>query len=1054
MTNDPEIRYFFVRRPIFAAVISIAIVLLGAFSLHSLPIDLYPRITPPVVQVTAVYPGATAQDVANAVAAPIEQQLSGIPGLLYYKSSNASDGSMNLQIYFDISRDQDLAAVDVQNQIKLAEPQLPQEVVRNGITVKKAQTNILMGVALTSDDPRYDAGYLSNYAEIYIQDELKRLPGVGDASTFGEADLSMLIDLAPDRLAQLGLTVSDVAAAISEQNTTNPAGRIGREPSPPGTQLTIPVTTLGRLTDPKQYENIIVRARPDGSIVRIGDLGRVTMGQRDYDLSGRLDGKPSALILVYLRPGASTLDVDKAVVARMQQLSRTLPQGVHWSVPFDTTPFITQSIKEVVQTLIEALILVTLVVFVFLQSWRATLIPLVAVPVSIIGAFFGMRLLGFSINLLTLFGLVLAIGIVVDDAIVVIENVDRIMAAEHVRPAVAADRAIRQVASALVAIVLVLCAVFIPVAFVGGITGQMYKQFAITIVVSVIISGIVALSLTPALCAVLLRHESTEHHTGFFGWFNARFEGVTNRYIRGVEHALDHARPWVAAFLVIVILIVVMRRIVPTAFLQTEDKGYFAISVELPDDASLQRTDAVVKSVESYLMKQPGVNHVLSLVGLSLIQGANQSSSATMFVNLKPWDQRQSATAILDHANAQFFRNPDALVFGFNLPEIPGIGVTSGLELNLQDHGINDLQRFAAVANQFASDANKLPSVQQARASIRVNVPQLYVDVDRAKAKSLGVSLTDLFQTLQSLLGTLYVNDFNLYGKTYRVQVQAQEPYRQEPQDIGGLFVRGSGPQLIPVSSLTTVRFRSGPNIVTRFNGFTSALVTASPGNGKSSGEMLAAINGLVQDKYAAQGVGAALSGESYQESTSTGGGLVLALGIIMVFLVLAAQYESWSIPFAVLFGVPFGVLGAYLGMWLRGIPSDVYFQIGIITVVGLAAKNAILIVEFASELRAHGKSVREAAVEAGRERLRPILMTSFAFILGVVPLVVAGGAGAVSRHSIGTAVFAGMLFATSIGILFIPLFFALIRRASERVFGRAKATALQPTSARPAEGD
>ena len=1049
MTNDPEIKYFFVRRPIFAAVISIAIVLLGIFSLHSLPIDLYPRITPPVVQVTAVYPGATAQDVANAVAAPIEQQLSGIPGLLYYKSSNASDGSMNLQIYFDISRDQDLAAVDVQNQIKLAEPQLPQEVVRNGITVKKAQTNILMGIALTSDDPRYDAGYLSNYAEIYVQDELRRLPGVGDASTFGEADLSMLIDLAPDRLAQLGLTVSDVAAAISEQNTTNPAGRIGREPSPPGTQLTIPVTTLGRLTDPKQYENIIVRARPDGSIVRVGDLGRVTMGQRDYDLSGRLDGKPSALILVYLRPGASTLDVDKTVIARMAQLSRTFPQGVHWSVPFDTTPFITQSIKEVVQTLVEALLLVTLVVFIFLQSWRATLIPLVAVPVSLLGAFLGMRLLGFSINLLTLFGLVLAIGIVVDDAIVVIENVDRIMAAEHVRPAVAADRAIRQVASALRAIVLVLCAVFIPVAFVGGITGQMYKQFAITIDVSVVISGIVALSLTPALCAVLLRHESTEHHTGFFGWFNSRFARVTNRYIRGVEHALDHARTWVAAFAVIVVLIFVMRRVVPTAFLQTEDKGYFAISVELPDDASLQRTGAVVHSVESFLLKQ-----VLSLVGLSLIQGANQSSSATMFVNLKQWDQRQSATAILDRANTEFFRNPDALVFGFNLPEIPGIGVTSGLELNLQDHGINDLQQFASVANQFASDANKLPSVQQARASIRVNVPQLYVDVDRAKAKSLGVSLTDLFQTLQSLLGTLYVNDFNLYGKTYRVQVQAQEPYRQQPQDIGGLYVRGTGSQLIPVSSLTTVRFRSGPNVVTRFNGFTSALITASPGPGKSSGEMLAAIDQLVQSKYAALGVGAALSGESYQESTSTGGGLVLALGIIMVFLVLAAQYESWSIPFAVLFGLPFGVLGAYLGMFLRGIPSDVYFQIGIITVVGLAAKNAILIVEFASEQRTQGKSVRDAAVEAGRERLRPILMTSLAFILGVLPLVVASGAGAVSRHSIGTAVFAGMLFATSIGILFIPLFFALIRRASEHVFGRHHATATHPAPTRPAEGD
>ncbi|HEX6809867.1 MAG TPA: multidrug efflux RND transporter permease subunit [Gemmatimonadaceae bacterium] len=1052
MTNDPEVKYFFVRRPIFAAVISIAIVLLGIFSLHSLPIDLYPRITPPVVQVTAVYPGATAQDVANAVAAPIEQQLSGIPGLLYYKSSNASDGSMNLQIYFDISRDQDLAAVDVQNQIKLAEPQLPQEVVRNGVTVKKAQTNILMALALSSSDPRYDAGYLSNYAQIYVQDELKRLPGVGDATTFGQLDLSMLLSLDPNRLAHLGLTVTDVANAVSEQNTTNPAGRIGREPSPPGTQLTIPVTTLGRLTDPKQYENIIVRAEPDGSIVRIGDVGHVTMGQRDYDLVGRLDGHPTALILVYLRPGASALDVDKAVVARMQQLQRTFPQGITWSVPFDTTPFITQSVKEVVQTLVEALLLVTAVVFIFLQSWRATLIPLVAVPVSLLGAFFGMQLLGFSVNLLTLFGLVLAIGIVVDDAIVVIENVDRIMAAEHVRPAVAADRAIRQVASALVAIVLVLCAVFIPVAFVGGITGQMYKQFAITIAVSVIISGIVALTLTPALCAVLLRHESAEHQHGIFGWFNHRFSRLTDRYVQGVEHALDHARPWIAAFVVILGLIFIMIRIVPTAFLQTEDKGYFAISVELPDDASLQRTNAVVQHVEQYLLARHDVRHVVALVGLSLIQGASQTSSATMFVNLKPWDERANAGDILNQANGQFFQNRDATIFGFNLPEIPGIGVTSGLELNLQDQGVNDLQRFAAIANEFASDANKLPQVQQARASIRVNVPQIYVDVDRAKAKSLGVSLSDLFQTLQSLLGTLYVNDFNLYGKTYRVQIEAQQPYRMQPNDIGSLFVRGGNNQMIPVSALTKVEFRSGPNIVTRFDGFTSALVTASPGNKRSSGEMLDAVENLARTKYAALGVGEGLSGQSYQERASAGGGLVLSLGIIMVFLVLAAQYESWSIPFAVLLGLPFGVLGAYLGMWLRGIPSDVYFQIGIITVVGLAAKNAILIVEFASEQRAQGKSVRDAAVEAGRERLRPILMTSLAFILGVVPLVVAGGAGAVSRHSIGTAVFAGMLFATSIGTLFIPLFFALIRRASEHVFGHHGAS--QPAPARPAEGD
>jgi hydrophobe/amphiphile efflux-1 (HAE1) family protein len=1045
MTDQQEARYFFVRRPVFAAVISIAIVLVGAFALRTLPIDRYPQITPPVVQVSAFYPGATARDVANAVAAPIEQQLSGIEGLLYFKSSNSSDGSMNLSIYFDIGRNQDLAAVDVQNQIKLAEPQLPQEVVRNGITVRKAQTGILMGLALTSKDGRYDPGWLSNYAQIYVQDELKRLPGVGDATTVGQLDYSMLVSLDPERMAQRGLTVTDVAAAVQEQNTTNPAGRIGREPAPPGTQLTIPVTTLGRLTDPKQYEDIIVRARPDGSLVRIGDIGHVSMGQRNYDLGGRLDGAPTAMMLVYLRPGGNALAVKRAIVERMGEIQRTFPPGVQWTIPFDTTPFITQSVKEVATTLVEALLLVTLVVFLFLQSWRATLIPMVAVPVSVIGTFLGMQLLGFSINLLTLFGLVLAIGIVVDDAIVVIENVDRIMAQEQVAPRVAADRAIRQVASALVAIVLVLCSVFIPVAFVGGITGAMYKQFALTIAIAVVLSGVVALTLTPALCAVLLTPEDArERTTGFFGWFNRGFHRATNGYIRGVEGVLGRPRAWVAGFAVILVLLFVVIRAVPTAFIQTEDKGYFAMSIELPDGASLQRTRAVVQQVEQFLLQQPTTGHVLSLVGLSLIQGASQTSSATMFVNLKPWDERSGAggggalDAALGKTNGFLFGLPQAFAFGFNLPEIPGLGVTSGLELNLQDRGVGDLQRFAALSNQFAHDANALPEVQGARATIRVNVPQLYVHVDRAKAKSLGVSLTELFQTMQSLLSTLYVNDFNLYGKTYRVQLQADVPYRERPEDIGRLYVRGADQQMIPISALTRTEFRGGANIVTRFNGFTSALVTASPGAGKSSGQMLAAVDQLAKTKYAALGVGAALSGQSYQESTSTGGGLVLVLGIIMVFLVLAAQYESWSIPFAVLLGVPFGALGAFLGMWLRQIPADVYFQIGLLTVIGLAAKNAILIVEFASGLRAEGRSVLEAAVEAGRERLRPILMTSFAFILGVLPLVVAGGAGAVSRHSIGTGVFAGMLFATTVGIFFIPLFFVLIQQLGERLRRRS----------------
>ena len=1070
MSTAPEIRNVFIRRPIFSGVISIVIVLLGLFALRTLPVNSYPALTPPEIQVQAVYPGATAQDVAAAVAAPIEQQLSGLDGLLYFKSSNSSAGVMNLSVYFDVTRNPDLAAVDVQNQIALAEPQLPQEVVRNGITVQKRQTSILVVGALTADDPRYDAEYLSNYSKIYVQDELKRLPGVGDAQTVGQLEFSMLLSLDPDRMAQLGLTVSDVAGAVQEQNATNPAGRIGREPSPPGTQLTIPVVTGGRLTDPAQFGQIIVRGRPDGSLVRVNDIGEVRLGARNYDVVGRLDGKPTALFLVFLRPGANALQVKQAVLQRLGELAKSFPAGVRWSVPFDTTPYITASIYEVVKTLFEAMLLVTLVVFVFLQSWRATLIPVLAVPVSVIGAFFGMQVLGFSINLLTLFGLVLAIGIVVDDAIVVIENVERIMASEGVSPAVAADRAMHQVSRALIAIVLVLCSVFLPVAFLGGITGLMYRQFAITIAVAVVLSGIVALTLTPALCAVLLKPATTEPaatssalgrlSARFFARFNRGFRTVTERYLGAAGRVIDRPRTFFAAFGVVVVLVVVLIRSVPSGFIPSEDKGYFAMLVALPDDASRQRTEQVVGGIEGFLKQQPAVNHVVALVGLDFIQNANQTNAAIIFVNMKPWEERTSRkdqiNAVLGAVNGYLFGMRNARGFAFNLPEIIGLGTTAGLEMNLQDRGVNDVQRFAGLVNDFTRDANGRPELRGVYSTLRVNTPQLYVQVDREKAKALGISLTDLFQTLQAFLSTLYINDFNLYGKTYRVQAEAQSKFRQTPDDIGRLYVRGPNQHMVPVSALTHTQFQTGPSVLTRFNGFTSALVIGAPAPGKSSGQMLDAVERLVQEKYAGQGVGYAFSGQSYQERASGGqGGLVFALGLVMVFLVLAAQYESWSIPFAVLLAVPFGTLGALLGVWLRGMPNDVYVQIGLIVVVGLAAKNAILIVEFANELRAQGRSIKEAALEAGRERLRPILMTSFAFILGVAPLLTSSGAGAASRHSIGTGVFFGMLVATAVGIFFIPLFFAVIRGLSERGLFRRGASAEVPQAAPlPAEGD
>jgi multidrug efflux pump len=1039
--GEPEIRYFFIRRPVMAAVISIVITLLGLFAIQLLPVARYPQITPPAVRITTNYPGASAEDAAQAVAAPIEEQLAGLQGMLYYSSSNASDGTTNITVTFDVSRNQDLAAVDVQNAVKLAEPQLPEAVRTNGVTITKANTDILAIVALQSTDTRYDATYLANYMKLYVVDELKRVPGVGDATPFPNRDFSMRLQLDPDKMAQLGITVSDVTAAVREQNATNPAGRLGAEPSPPGTQLTLPITTLGRLESPEQFDSIVVRARPDGSLVRLEDIGEATLGAQSYDLIGRLNGQPTALLLLYSRPGANALAVKQAVVTRMDQLQKSFPAGVHYLVPFDTTPFVSASIKEVAITLFEAMILVTLVMFLFLQSWRATLIPMLAIPVSVIGTFLGLLAFGMSINVLTLFGLVLAIGIVVDDAIVVIENVERIMATEKLPPRVAADHAIRQVGSALIAIVLVLCSVFVPVAFIGGVTGAFFKQFAVTIVIAVVLSGIVALTLTPALCALLLTESNEAHTTGFFGWFNRMMARATRGYTGAVGSVLGRPAAWLGAFAVVVVLAGVLWRSIPTAFIPTEDKGVMAFAVQLPDAASLQRTQVTVANIEKVLRAEPAVQNIVALVGLDLLSQSNATNGATIFLSLKPWDERTKHDAldsVAARVNMKLYGMRDAVAFGFNLPEVPGLGVTAGVELNLQNRNGQDIRQFAQHVNEFRQAVNQLPAAGGLNSSFRADVPQVFVTVDRAAAKARGVNLTDLFATMQAFLSSLYINDFNLFGKTYRVQATAAEPYRQSPSDIGKLYVRGNNDQMIPVAALTTTSFRSAPTVISRFNGFTSAQFTGAPKPGHSSGELLDEVDRLIQTDFASSGLGVSYSGESFQERASSGdAALVFALGLVMVFLVLAAQYESWSIPFAVLLGIPFGVLGALLGIWIRHQPNDIYFQVGLITVVGLAAKNAILIVEFANDLRSHGMGIREAALEAARERLRPILMTSLAFILGVLPLMIASGAGAASRHSIGTGVFSGMLIATSIGIFFIPLFFRIVRGLAE---GRRKA--------------
>jgi hydrophobe/amphiphile efflux-1 (HAE1) family protein len=871
------------------------------------------------------------------------------------------------------------------------------------------------------------------------------VPGIGNAQTFGGLLFSMLIQLDPNKMAQLGVTVGDVATAVREQNATNPAGRLGREPAPVGTQLTIPVTTIGRLTTPEEFNDIIVRAAPNGSLIRIRDVGRAVLGSQNYDAAGRLNGRATALALLFLRPGANALRTQAAVVKRIDELSRTLPPGVTLSVPFDTTPFVTASIKDVVVTLLEALLLVALVVYVFLQSWRATLIPMLAVPVSVVGTFLGLKAVGLSINVLTLFALVLAIGIVVDDAIVVIENVERIMATEHLPARLAADRGIRQVAPALVAIVLSLVAVFIPVAFTGGVTGELFRQFAITIAIAIVLSGVVALTLTPALCAYLLREGEGAHTTGPFGAFNRFFDGGRNTYVRVVEGVLGRPRAALAAFAVVVVLAVVLYRRVPSSFIPTEDKGYFAVAIQLPDGASLQRTEAVVQRVEGFLRQEPAVKNIVALAGFDILSRASQTNSAVIFVNVKPWDERgkkDALDAITARVSGRLFGMKDAIGFAFNLPEIPGLGATAGVETNLQDRTGRPVSDFAGDVQAFVQAVNQLPASGGMQANFRANVPQLYVQVDRAAAMARGVQLSDLFGTLQALLSTLYINDFNLYGRTYRVQAEAQAPFRQTPADIGRLYVRGAKGAMIPVSALTHAEFRAAPTLLTRFDGFTSALMTGAPRPGRSTGEMMAEMDSLVHEpRFASKGLALAYSGQSYQERSSSGAAsFVLALGLIIVFLVLAAQYESWSLPFAVLLGVPFGVLGAYLGVWLRGQPSDIYVQVGLITVVGLSAKNAILIVEFANKRRAEGVPLLQATVEAARDRLRPILMTSLAFIFGVSPLLVAGGAGAMSRHSIGTTVFSGMVVATGIAILFIPFFFRLFQGLMER--GRAAGAA------------
>ncbi|MBK7462276.1 MAG: multidrug efflux RND transporter permease subunit [Betaproteobacteria bacterium] len=1023
---------FFINRPIFASVISIVIVIAGLVASRVLPIAQYPQIAPPTVLITATYPGASAETLAKTVAAPIEEQLNGVENLLYFTSSAAANGVLTITATFDVGTNVDTASVNVNNRVKTAEARLPEEVRRNGVIVQKRSNDILQVVALESDKGRYNTLFLSNYASLNIADELKRIKGVGDVTIFGAQDYSMRVWLKPDRMAQLGLTTSDVALAIRAQNAQNAAGKIGQEPAPADQMLVYTVTAKGRLLTPEEFGNIVIRASGPGGMLRLKDIANIELGAYSYDQQVTLDGQPTIAMGIFLQTGANALEVAELVRGKMETLKKKFPEGMGYVIPFDTTLFVSASISEVVKTLIEAMLLVLAVVYLFLQSWRATLIPMIAVPISLIGTFAGLWIFGFSINTLTLFAMVLAIGIVVDDAIVVLENVERLMAEEKLSPRDAAIKAMQEVSGALVAIVLVLCAVFIPVAFLGGIAGQLYKQFAVTVAVAVVISGIVALTLTPALCALLLKPQHTEHK--IFKPFNRLFERFTRSYTRTVGLTLKHGIIGTLIFALVIGLTAVLFRILPGSFVPAEDQGYLISALMLPDGATLKRTATTGEGMRQTVAKDPAVKHTFVVSGFDLIGGGNKPNAGTIFIPLKDWSEREAkAQDLAGKFMGIGMSQPDGMALVFNPPPIMGLGTAGGFEVYLQNRVDGDAKKLNEVTQTFIAELQKHPEFTRISTFFRPTVPQLFVEVDEAKVIALGIPLASVYETLQSTMGALYVNDFNKAGRVYRVQLQAESKYRMKPEDLGKIYVRSTTSNaMIPLSAISKVKNVVGPEQVERFNGFIAAKVMGDSKAGISSGDAIK----IVEDVAAANlpsGYEIAWTGQAFQEKRSSGSSLqAFVFAIIMVFLILAAQYEKWSLPLAVIMAVPFALLGATFAIWVRGMPNDIYFQIGLVVLIGLASKNAILIVEFAAQKVEEGMSVVDAALEAARLRLRPIIMTSLAFVLGVFPLVKASGAGAAARQSMGTGVFAGMLAATFIATIFIPLFFMWLQRGKK----------------------
>lgn len=1020
---------FFITRPIFASVLSIIIVLAGLAAAFKLPIAQYPQIAPPTVQITATYPGASADTLSKTVAAPIEEQLSGVDNLLYFNSSADSSGTLVITATFEVGTDVDQATFNVSNRVNIAMPRLPEDVRRNGVIVQKKSNDILLVVMLTSKNQQHDRLYLSNYATLNIVDELKRIKGVGDVTVFGGQDYSMRIWLRPDRMAQLGVSTSDIAAAIAAQNSQYAAGKIGQEPAPNSQQLVYTVTAKGRLLDAEQFGNIILRAQGPNGVLYLKDVARVELGAQNYNVTSALDGQAGVAIPVFLQTGANALDTAANIKAKMHELQQGFPKGMQFTIPYDTSDFVKATINEVFHTFGEALILVVLVVFLFLQSWRATLIPIIAVPISLVGTFAGLYLFGFSINLLTLFAMILAIGIVVDDAIVVLENTERLMKEEGLDPLHAAMKSIHQVEAAVIAIVLVLCAVFVPVAFQGGIAGELYRQFAVTVAIAVVISGIVALTLTPALCAMILSQQHQQNR--FFQWFNQKFARLTQLYSQMVGATLKHKIIGAAVFAVIIVAVSLLFRIVPAGFVPPEDQGYVVTIVMMPDGATLTRTTRTTENVRAAIAPDPAVAHEFAVNGFELLTGANKTNAATMFVRLKDWKQRdKSAQDIVNQLFGIGMSQPDGLAIAVNPPSIRGLGSAGGFEVYVQSQRDMDAIKLSQVTNSFLEVLRAEPRLTGLNSFFRPTVPQLFIEVDEAKVLSQGIRIADIYATLQSTMGSYYVNDFTKNGRTYRVQLQAEPEYRMTPQDIGRVYVRSQAApgatqgNMIPISAISRVSDVLGAEQLERYNGLLSAKIFGSGAPSVSSGEAIQVVEQLAKVNLP-DGYKIAWTAQAYQEKR-TGNAALFAFGfaIIMVFLILAAQFETWSLPLAVIMAVPFAMTGALLAVLARGMTNDIYFQIGLITLIGLAAKNAILIVEFASQKMEQGVPAPQAALEAARLRFRPIVMTSMAFVLGIIPLVFATGAGAAARQSMGTGVFGGMLMATFVATIFIPLFF------------------------------